>query len=152
MRHPVHEFCVIWQENVWTLLNHALYLIYYPAFCYIFYRKAQKVRFDTADVFGGIDDGDKYLEMVSINRNSSLWLIEKDFALSAKTTQNIFIRNGTSGVTLVLKLKVNHTLCLKITCWAGRICHVLVYLLFRDFPGNSNCSVLSSLQPFVGSR
>jgi len=26
-------------------------------------RKAQKVRFDTADVFGGIDDGDKYLEM-----------------------------------------------------------------------------------------
>jgi len=26
-------------------------------------RKAQKVRFDTADVFGGIDDGNKYLEM-----------------------------------------------------------------------------------------
>ena len=34
---------------------------------YILFRKAQKVRFDTADVFGGIDDGNKYLEMVRTN-------------------------------------------------------------------------------------
>ena len=41
------------------------------------------MRFDTADVFGGIDDGDKYLEMVRINRNSLLGLVVHSLEMKA---------------------------------------------------------------------